>query len=141
MGTPTTSILSEIYLQYMENTKIFYILRISRIEGCYRYVDDILTVYNENYTDIEEVHKLFNNITPGLKFTLEQEKDKKLNFLDLTISRTENRLSFNTFRKQTTTYTIIPRDPCHPLEHKMAAMRYYVNRIDTTSTGTKNKKK
>jgi hypothetical protein len=47
MGAPTSSILSEIYLQYMENTKIFYILRNSRIEGYYRYVDDILIAYNE----------------------------------------------------------------------------------------------
>jgi hypothetical protein len=27
MGAPTSSILSEIYLQYLESTKIFYILK------------------------------------------------------------------------------------------------------------------
>jgi len=86
---------------------------------------------NQNCTNIEDVHKLFNTVTPDLKFTLEQEKDKKLNSLDVTITRTESQLTFDIFRKPTTTDTIIPRDSCHPLEHKIAAMRYYITRIDT----------
>jgi hypothetical protein len=104
---------------FMENTKIFEILRNSKIKGYYRYVDDILLIHNENYTNIEEVHKLFNSITPDLKFTLEQEKDKKLNFLDITITRTDNQLNFDIFRKPTTTDTIIPRDFCrHEILHQ-----------------------
>jgi len=75
MGAPSSSILSEIYLQFMENTKIFEILRNSKIGGYYRYIDNILVIYNENCTNIEEVHKLFNTITLDLKFTLEQEKE------------------------------------------------------------------
>jgi hypothetical protein len=70
----------------MENTKIFDILRSSRIAGYFRYVDDILIIYNEMHTDIEEFQKSFNNITTDLNFTLEREKDNKLNFLDITIT-------------------------------------------------------
>jgi hypothetical protein len=33
MGAATSPILSEIYLQHLENTKIFYILGNSRVEG------------------------------------------------------------------------------------------------------------
>jgi len=123
MGAPTSSLLSEIYLQYLENTKIFDILASSKIEGYFRYVDDILIIYNEKYTDIEEVRNSFNNITPGLKFTLEPEKDKKLNFLDLTITKTTNNFSFDIYRKYTSTDTIITHDSCHPLEQKLAAIR------------------
>jgi len=61
MGAPSSSILSEIYLQFMENTKIFEILRNSKIEGYYKYVEDILIIYNENCTNIEEVHKLIQH--------------------------------------------------------------------------------
>ena len=53
MGAPTSSALSENYLQCMENTKIFDILRRSRVEGYYRYVDDIFIIYDENRTNIE----------------------------------------------------------------------------------------
>jgi hypothetical protein len=57
----------------MANTKI-YILRNSKVEGYFRYVDDTLIVYKDNITDIEEVLNSFNNITPGLIFTLEREQ-------------------------------------------------------------------
>jgi hypothetical protein len=60
----------------MGNTNIFEILRNSKIEGYHRYVKDILIAYKENCSNIEEVYKLFNTITPNQKFTLEQEKDK-----------------------------------------------------------------
>ena len=74
-GPPSSPVLSEIYLQFIENTKIYDILRHSKVEGYFRYVDDILLVYIDNLTNIEEILSLFNNITPGLTFTLEQEQD------------------------------------------------------------------
>jgi hypothetical protein len=53
MGAPTSSILAEIYLQFIENTKIYDILRYSKVEGYFRYVDDILLVYKDNLTNIK----------------------------------------------------------------------------------------
>ena len=82
LGATTSFIRSEFYLQYIEHTKIFDILRSSKIEGYYRYVDYILKVYKKNHNDLEEVHELFNNVTTGIKFTLKQKKDKKLKFLN-----------------------------------------------------------
>jgi hypothetical protein len=64
---------------------------------------------------------LFNDLSPSLKFTREVEVDKKLNYLDLTIIRNHNSLKFQIYRKPTTTDSIIPRDSCHHIEHKMAA--------------------
>ena len=78
IGAPTSSILSELYLQYLENTTIFDILFKFKILGYFRYVDDILIVYNQSHTDIEEVQSTFNNITPKLKFTLERETENEL---------------------------------------------------------------
>jgi len=49
MGAPTYSIFSDIYLQCMENSLIYDVLRETRVEGYIRYVDDILIVYNENF--------------------------------------------------------------------------------------------
>ena len=61
------------------------------MEGYFRFVDDILLVYNDNLTDIEEILNSFNNITPGLNFTLEREQENKINFLDLTITKATNK--------------------------------------------------
>jgi hypothetical protein len=73
MGALTSSIFSEIFLQYNENTEIYDILLNSKVEGYLRYVDDILIVYKENHANIKDILDLFNNVTPGLHFTLEQE--------------------------------------------------------------------
>jgi hypothetical protein len=45
MGSSTSSIFSEIYLQYMENTAIYDILIHNNKTGYFRYLDNILVVY------------------------------------------------------------------------------------------------
>lgn len=52
MGTPTSSVFLEIYLQYFENTKIFDILVKHHIIGYFQYVEDILIVHKNNATNI-----------------------------------------------------------------------------------------
>jgi len=131
MGAPKSSILSEIYLQHLENTKIFYILGNSRLEGCFSYVDDVLLIYNENLTDIEDILSSLNYLTPSLNVTMEQEKENKLNFLDVSIIKTMDKISFDINRKPTTSDVIIPSDSCHLHEQKLAAIRCFTNRINT----------
>jgi hypothetical protein len=80
MGARTSSIISEIYLQNIENTKIFQILVKHKTEGYCRHVDDILFTYKQDQTNIQEVLDNFNNLTPNIKFTLEEEIDNKINF-------------------------------------------------------------
>jgi len=109
-GTPTSYILSKIYLKFLENTKIFDILKEAKIEGYFRYVDDILIIYNGNKTDVEHVLSSFNDITPSLTFTLEWKQENKLNFLELSIIKTTDNISFDIYRKPTTSDIIIPND-------------------------------
>jgi hypothetical protein len=53
MGAPTSSIFSEIYLQFLENTIIYNIIVEHKIIGCFHYMDDILIVYKDSNTDIQ----------------------------------------------------------------------------------------
>ena len=119
----------------LENTKIYDILHKTRVEGYFRYLDDILIIYNKNFTRINEIHNMFNTISPDLNFTLEQEQNNGLNFLDLTIRKTTNKIVFDIYRKPTTSDNIIPNDSYHPSEHKLAAVRYFANRIDRYDVG------
>jgi formamidopyrimidine-DNA glycosylase len=70
-------------------------------------------------------------MTPTMNFTMEEENDNKINFLHITISKEDKNVSFNIYRKPTTTDTIIPSDSCHPSEHKLAAIRPLTNRLTT----------
>ena len=52
MGSPTSSVFSEIYLQYTDSSTIFNILVRNNIMGYFLYVDDILAVYDKTITPI-----------------------------------------------------------------------------------------
>ena len=114
MGAPSSAILSEVYLQHLEHIKIIQIITQHNI-GYFRYVDNILMMYDENVTDIHEVHTAFNVLAPMIKFTIEKETDNNINFLDISIQNKGNKLLFNIYRKPTATDTI-PHDSCHPLQ-------------------------
>jgi hypothetical protein len=58
---------------------------------------------------------------------MEQESLNKINYLDLTITKEHNKLTFNIYRKPTTTDSIIPNDSCHPNEHKKSTIKYLIN--------------
>jgi len=141
MGAPTSSIFSELYLQHLENTKIYDILTNHNIEGYFRYVDDILIVYNESKTDIDCILECFNKLTPKLEFTLERETNRRINFLDITICREQKSFSVDIYRKPTSTDVIIPNDSCHPKEHKVAAIRYLHNRLVSYQLAPENLEK
>ena len=65
MGAPSSSAaLSEIYIQRLEHTKITDIIIQEYIIRYFRYVDDILVVYDQSVTDIHKVHKALNNLAP-----------------------------------------------------------------------------
>jgi hypothetical protein len=136
MGAPTSSIFSEIYPQHIENTKIVDILLKHHINGQFLYVDDILLANKKDTTNIYDVLNIFNNIMPTMKFTIGEEKENKINFLDITVSKEENNISFDIYRKPSTTDTIIPNESCHPQEHKLAAIPYLANRMETYNLRT-----
>jgi hypothetical protein len=131
MGAPTSSIFSEIYLQYLEDTQIFNILTHHQIVGYLRYVDDILILYKPSTTDIHTLLHEFNHISPTIKFTIEEELNNNINFLDIFITRLPNQLSYSVHRKPTTTDTITPSTSCHPIQHKLYAIHHLINRRDT----------
>jgi hypothetical protein len=72
---------------------------------------------------------------------MEKEIDNKINFLDVTIQKDTDSLSFNIYRKPTMTDTINPNYSCHPQEHKYAAIRYLTYRMNTYNLNAVNKGK
>jgi hypothetical protein len=51
---------------------------------------------------------------------MEKEEDHIINFLDLFITKTHNKILLAIYRKPTTTDLIIHNDSCHPQAHKKA---------------------
>jgi hypothetical protein len=78
MGAPTSPILAEIYMQYLEHNGIYDILIHHKIIAYFRYADDILIIYNNNKTDINKTIDEFNQLQPLLKYTMELQNKNKL---------------------------------------------------------------
>src|SRR5436190_8870355 len=101
MGSPLSGILSNIYLNFIENEYIFSQKNKykDKIVLYFRYVDDTLLLFDGNNRQLCLLLNYLNGITPKLKFTLENEVEHRINFLDLTITKMNNRFDFNIYRK------------------------------------------
>jgi hypothetical protein len=128
MGAPTSAILAEIYIQNMEHTQIYDILKKQHIIGYFRYVDAILIIYDNKKTNLKDTINEFNKLQPTIKFTIKKENHKFINFLDIGIHREKENFQFSIYRKKTATDIIIPSDSCHPQEHKTSGIKYLLNR-------------
>ena len=63
-------------------------------------VDDIICLLNFAQ-DTDEFFKFLNSQNPNIKFTFEKQKDGKLTFLDVLISKTDQNFSTSVYRKMT----------------------------------------
>ncbi|KAK5647062.1 hypothetical protein RI129_005526 [Pyrocoelia pectoralis] len=132
-------LLAELFLTSLENNKIFNNQWLTNHFAYYkRYVDDIFVIFKGSDNDIDHCFQHMNTLHPHIKFTLEKENNRVLNFLDLQITRNTNRLDINIFRKPTTTDHVIPFSSHHPLSHKLAAFRFFFNRLFSLPLNTLN---
>jgi peptide-methionine (R)-S-oxide reductase len=115
----------------LDHIKIIKILNKHQILDQYRYVDDILIIYNKNITNIEKSLNEFNTVHPKINFTIEKETHNTLNYIDLTITNNHNKLTFDIYRKPTNRDIILHNDFCHPNKNKKSAIAYLVNRMTT----------
>jgi hypothetical protein len=59
MGAPTSPSFSEIYFQWLEHNQILKILLEQHIIAYFRFVDDMLIIYNNiEHTDINTAHSV-----------------------------------------------------------------------------------
>jgi hypothetical protein len=121
MGAPTSAILAEIFIQYLEHTKIVKILDKHQIIDYHRHVHDVFIIYNKNIANIESTLNEYNTLHKKINVTIEKEIHNTLNYLDLTITNSYNKLTFGIYRKPTNTDLI--------LHKKYLAITYLVNRM------------
>jgi multisubunit Na+/H+ antiporter MnhE subunit len=129
MGSPISSIIAEIFLQFHENTHLNHLLEQKSIVFLIRYVDDIFILYDTDRTTHEKIQDYMNKLHPNLEFTPTLEDNNRISFLDLLITRQPSTIEIDICRKPTTTDTTINFTSNHPTEHKIAAYRYLNNRM------------
>ena len=86
MGSPLGPVLANIFMVELENKIIPNLTE--KISLWQRYVDDTFTFIRLD--EIENVKSILNNFHENIKFTHEVEIEKKISFLDVSITRLEN---------------------------------------------------
>ena len=129
MGSPISGIVAEIFLQHFENLLSKHHLENRSLIYYTRYVDDILIIYDTTKIQYHQTIQQANMLHKNLTFNYTLETNNIINFLDLSILRTNSKFQIDIYRKPTTTDTITHYHSNHPLEHKTAAFRFLINRI------------
>jgi hypothetical protein len=71
MGAPSSSSISETFLQHIEHTHLPHLTRKHQLVNWARYVDDILLIYDSLHTDLHSILHDFNSLHQNLHFTRE----------------------------------------------------------------------
>jgi len=129
MNAPSSGLIAEFFLQHTENTHLARLAHKHRIIDYFRYVDDILLIFDPNHSDIQSILTDFNELHPNLHFTAETERDNTINYLDFSIHKTPHGLKTSIYSKPTFTESTIPYTSNHPTQHKYAVVRFLYNRL------------
>ena len=92
-----------------------------------RYMDDILRNIKSN--QIESKLDEINNVHPNLKFTVEQENNNSIPFLDMKITRSHGKLSSTWYSKSTDTGLTMNFHALAPIKYKKSVVSGMVYRI------------
>ena len=140
MGNSLSGLLSGIFLSALESQ--FLNQNNKNIIFWRRYVDDVLVLWDgDNLSHIENFHKYINTAHPNIKYTIEIEQNNNLKFLDLSITKLQDSLEFDIYRKPTQTDTIIPMDSHHHHAHVHAAINCYLDRCFKVPLSENNRMK
>ena len=100
MGSPLGPVLADIFLCHMETKWLNDCPDSFKPVHYQRYVDDIFLMFNAP-AQVNDFLQFMNNRHDNIRFTIETEKDNKLPFLDILVSRGNGCINTNIYRKST----------------------------------------
>jgi hypothetical protein len=95
-----------------------------------RYVDDLFIVYDNKKTDADTILDVANKMDNNLTFKSEREANNTKNYLDLNINKMDNEINIVIYRKPTYIDITIHYTSNHPHLQKLAAFRFFIQRLN-----------
>ncbi len=140
MGSPVSSIVANLCMEEIEDLA----LSTSSMppKKWFRYVDDVFSIIKKH--TLTNLYKLLNSIDPHINFTIEQELDEKLSFLDTLVTRNNGSLSIDVYRKPTHTDKYLDWNSHHDKRHKVSTAQTLLHRAATlpnTEAGKQQERK
>jgi hypothetical protein len=142
MGSPLSPILADIYMDHFEKNLFSSSSELTKNVLCwYRYVDDVFCVWGGSKRQLQLFLTRLNSLNKNLKFTIEVEENNSLPFLDLKISKLNNKLDFSIFRKDSYTDQVIHFKSRHCFSQKLSAFHAMIHRLVNVPMSPENTKK
>nr|VZI06602.1 unnamed protein product [Spirometra erinaceieuropaei] len=95
-----------------------------------RYADDTFVVIDRDQLLTFTEH--LNAVFPDIQFTMEEEENNQLVFLDVLVCRKDcGGLKTKVFRKATNTMQVLNFSSNHPISHKRSCVRTLYRRVET----------
>ena len=101
-----------------------------------RYVDNSFCIIKRNA--VNSFRTTFNSIDPHISFTIEEESDQQIAFLDNLVSLKDNTITISVFRKATHTDRYLDFSSHHDKRHKISTAETLLHRaikLSSTSQG------
>nr|VZH95887.1 unnamed protein product [Spirometra erinaceieuropaei] len=126
MGSPLSGLIAEAVLQRLEQ----------QVFSSYppkfwaRYVDDTFVVIKRS--EVKAFKALLNSNFTDIQFTMEEEVNNQLPFLDVQVTRlTDGKIRTTVYRKATNIRRILHFRSNHPVGHKRSCVRSLFQRVQT----------
>nr|VZI09368.1 unnamed protein product [Spirometra erinaceieuropaei] len=126
MGSPISGFIAEAVLQRLKSL----VFQHHRPKFWARYVDDTFVVIERDQVLTFQEH--LNAVFPDIQFTMEEEENNQLAFLDVLVCRKDcGELKTKVFRKVTNTMQVLNFNSNHPISHKRSCVRTLYWRVET----------
>ncbi|BHF82906.1 hypothetical protein SprV_0802604500 [Sparganum proliferum] len=126
MGSPISGFIAEAALERLDSL----VFQHHRPKFWARYVDDTFVVIGRD--QVLTFKERLNSVFPDIQFTMEEEENNQLAFLDVLVCRKDcGGLKTKVFRKATNTMQVLNFNSNHPISHKRTCVRTLYRRVET----------
>ena len=130
-GSPLSPVLANIYMEYFE--EIVLGSTSLKLSMGLRYIDETFILWFHQ-KDVRILLDYVNWIRSSVQFTMEKAQDIKLPFLDVLITRTEQRFKSSVHRKSTFTEQDFNFNSHHQYNRKKGVVRYLKHQAKAVSS-------
>ena len=117
MGSPLGPTLANLFLVYYEHKCLENYPLQFRPKYYRRYVDDIFLMF-ESRNHVKKFLKYMNSRHPNIQFTCEEEYSNKISFLDISVTRLNNKLATSLYCKKTFSGVYLNFNSFLPMDYK-----------------------
>ena len=138
MGSPVSAVVTNLYMEFFEELALKAAPSKPRLWK--RYVDDTCCIVKKG--TVEGLLSHLNSVRPSIRFTVEEEREGSLPFLDTLLQRRDDgSLDVTVYRKPTHTDRYLDFQSHHPSHVKRGLVRCLYDRARSITTRQDNLKK